>query len=160
MLIRPALATDAPAIWEIIGPVIHAGETYALDRDLSEQAALEYWLGPDRDTFVAEENGVILGTYYLRPNQLGGGRHVCNCGYMTRASASGHGVARRMYAHSVNQALAQGYRAMQFNFVISVNTRAVRLWKSLGFKVVGRLPGAFLHPTQGFVDALVMFKAL
>jgi L-amino acid N-acyltransferase YncA len=160
MLIRPALAADGQAIWEIIGPTIRAGETYALDRDLTEQAALEYWLGSDRETFVAEENGVILGTYYLRPNQQGGGRHVCNCGYMTRASASGRGVARQMYEHSAALARAQGYRAMQFNFVVSANKRAVRLWRSLGFKIAGRLPGAFLHPKQGFVDALVMFKTL
>lgn len=160
MLIRPALPTDASAIWSIIGPTIRAGETYTLPRDFSEADALAYWLGPDRDTFVAEDDGVILGTYYLRANQAGGGAHVCNCGYMTGSAAIGRGVARKMHEHSLDHARSQGYRAMQFNFVVSVNERAVRLWQSLGFEIVGRLPGAFLHPSKGYVDALVMFRSL
>ncbi|WEK42301.1 MAG: N-acetyltransferase [Candidatus Sphingomonas colombiensis] len=160
MLIRPATAADAPAIWSIIAPVIRAGETYALDPLMSEEAALAYWLGADKETFVAEEDGAILGTYYLRANQAGGGRHVANCGYMTAAQAAGRGVARTMCLHSIEQAKARGYRAMQFNFVVASNERAVRLWQSLGFEIVGRLPGAFEHPAHGFVDALVMFRAL
>jgi ribosomal protein S18 acetylase RimI-like enzyme len=160
MLIRPARAADADAIWAIIAPTIRAGETYALDRDLNKSAALDYWTGSDRKTFVAEEDGAILGTYYLRPNQHGGGRHVCNCGYMTGLEAAGRGIARQMYEHSAAHARSEGYSAMQFNFVVSVNERAVRLWQSFGFEIVGRLPGAFLHPERGFVDALVMFKTL
>ncbi|WP_027133887.1 GNAT family N-acetyltransferase [Geminicoccus roseus] len=160
MQIRPARPDDSDAIWAIIGPVIRAGETYALDRDMSREDALAYWLGPDRDSFVAEADGVILGTYYLRANQLGGGRHVCNCGYMTAPEAAGKGVARRMHQHSLEHALAKGFRAMQFNFVVSSNERAVRLWQSLGFGIVGRLPKAFLHPAEGYVDALVMFRTL
>lgn len=160
MLIRPAAATDADAIWAIIGPTIAAGETYALDRNLGRNDALDYWMGPDRDCFVAVVDDDIVGTYFLRANQQGGGRHVCNCGYMTGTSAAGRGVARAMYAHSIDHARAQGYRAMQFNFVVSTNDRAVRLWESLGHEVVGRLPGAFLHPTLGYVDALVMFRSL
>ena len=160
MLIRPALASDAEAIWAIIGPTIRAGETYALDRDLSQRAALDYWLGDDRETFVAEDDGVVLGTFYLRANQSGGGAHVCNCGYMTSATSAGRGVARQMYEHSADLARAKGYRAMQFNFVVSVNERAVRLWQSLGFEIVGRIPEGFRHPTAGFVDALVMFRRL
>ncbi|CAM5775769.1 hypothetical protein LMIY3S_05191 [Labrys miyagiensis] len=160
MIIRAARPEDAPAIWAIIGPTIRAGETYALDRDMTEQAALAYWTGSDRDCFVVEEDGVILGTYYIRPNQLGGGRHVCNCGYMTALAAAGRGIARRMYEHSRVHAQAQGYRAMQYNFVVSTNERAVRLWQALGFEIVGRLPGAFLHPKHGYVDALVMYQAL
>ncbi len=160
MLIRRATPEDAPAIWRIIGPTIRAGETYALDSDLSEADALAYWLGSDRDTFVAEVDGAIVGTYYLRANQAGGGRHVCNCGYMTSAAATGRGVARAMCLHSLDHARAQGYRGMQFNFVVSTNTRAVALWQSLGFTIVGRLPQAFRHPSLGFVDALVLFLAL
>jgi ribosomal protein S18 acetylase RimI-like enzyme len=140
--------------------VIRAGETYTLDRNLSKADALIYWLGVDRETFVAEENGTIVGTYYIRQNQGGGGGHVCNCGYMTDHAALGRGVAREMHQHSVEIASERGFRAMQFNFVVSTNERAVRLWKSLGFDEVGRLPGAFLHPTTGYVDALVMFRIL
>ncbi len=160
MEIRLASAQDSPAIWAIIGPTIRAGETYALDREMSEEAALAYWLGPDKETFVAEEDGQVLGTYYLRANQAGGGRHVCNCGYMTSAAASGRGVARTMCLHSLDHARARGFAAMQYNFVVSTNDRAVRLWESLGFAIVGRLPGAFRHPTSGYVDALVMFQTL
>jgi L-amino acid N-acyltransferase YncA len=160
MLIRPATDSDQNAIWAIIGPTIRAGDTYALDRDLSREEALAYWMGDDRETFVAEEDGLILGTYYIRANQAGGGRHVCNCGYMTDATAKGKGVARKMHEHSLSHARANGFRAMQFNFVISSNDRAVRLWRDLGFSVVGTLPEAFLHPSKGYVDALVMFRSL
>jgi L-amino acid N-acyltransferase YncA len=160
MLIRPARPEDAAAICSIIGPTIQAGETYALDPHMSEADMLAYWLGADKETFVAEENGSILGTYYMRPNQAGGGAHVCNCGYMTRAAATGRGIARLMCRHSLDHARARGYRAMQFNFVVSTNERAVRLWESLGFAIVGRLPRAFRHPTRGYVDALVMFREL
>ncbi len=160
MLIRPARAHDRPAIWSIIGPTIRAGETYTLDPGSSEDEAVSYWLGADKETFVAQENDAVVGTYYMRPNQHGGGGHVCNCGYMTSTTAIGRGVARAMCEHSLQHARSRGYRAMQFNFVVSTNTRAVALWQRLGFEIVGRLPLAFQHPTHGYVDALVMFQAL
>jgi ribosomal protein S18 acetylase RimI-like enzyme len=160
LAIRPARAADHAAIARIILPTIRAGETYALDRDLSEADALAYWTGADRKTFVAEADGAVLGTYYLRANQAGGGAHVANCGFMTDAAATGRGVARAMGAHALDRARARGFAAMQFNFVVTTNIRAVRLWESLGFAIVGRLPGAFAHPSLGFVDALVMFRTL
>lgn len=160
MIIRPSSAQDAPAIWRILEPVIRAGETYTLDRNMSEAEALAYWMSDDKETFVAEDDGHVVGTYYLRRNSPGGGSHVCNCGYMTASAAGGRGVARRMCLHSLEHARTRGYRAMQFNFVVSTNERAARLWQSLGFEIVGRLPGAFAHPTHGFVDAFVMFRAL
>lgn len=160
MQVRRATEADRAGVWSIIGPTIRAGETYTLPRDMSESAALAYWMGPDRETFVAEADGRVVGTYYIRANQAGGGDHVCNCGYMTDAGATGRGVARAMHEHSLMQARSLGFRAMQFNFVVSANERAVRLWTSLGFAVVGRLPGAFRHPKHGFVDALVMFREL
>ena len=160
MLIRRAEARDVAAIWGIIAPIIRAGETYALDPAMSEADALAYWVSPDRETFVVEADGAILGTYYLRANQAGGGSHVCNCGYMTSPAAMGRGVARTMCAHSIEQARERGFRAMQFNFVVSTNERAVSLWQTLGFEIVGRLPKAFHHPVRGYVDALVMFRGL
>jgi ribosomal protein S18 acetylase RimI-like enzyme len=160
MLIRQATSQDADAIWSIIGPVIRAGETYTLPRDMTRDDALAYWMAAEKQTFVAEEHGDIVGTYYLRRNQEGGGSHVANCGYVTAQAAGGRGIARRMCLHSLGQARARGFLAMQFNFVVTTNEHAVRLWQSLGFEIVGRLPGAFRHPSMGFVDALAMFRSL
>jgi len=160
MLVRRALPADKAPIAAIILPTIRDGTTYSLDPAMTEAEALAYWMGPDKETFVAIEDGVVLGTYYMRPNQPGGGKHVCNCGYMTAVKAAGRGVARTMCEHSLDQARAAGYRAMQFNFVVSTNERAVSLWQALGFDIVGRLPGAFEHPELGYVDALVMYQTL
>ncbi len=158
--IRQAVQDDRNAIWSIIGPVIRAGETYTYDRDWSREDALAYWCGADKHTFVAEADGIVLGTYYLRTNQHGGGRHVCNCGYMTAEAARGKGLAGEMCRHSMKIASELGYKAMQFNFVVSTNTGAVRLWQKLGFEIVGTLPKAFDHPEQGLVDAHVMYQWL
>ena len=158
--IRPATDTDREAIASIILPIIRAGETYALDPAMSEADALAYWLGPDRATFVAEADGAVLGTSYLRANQAGGGGHVANCGFMTAQGSAGRGIAGSLCEHALQRARERGFSAMQFNFVVATNERAVRLWKRLGFDVVGRLPGAFRHPRLGLVDALVMFRSL
>jgi L-amino acid N-acyltransferase YncA len=158
--IRPATPADHPAIWSILEPVIRAGETYALPRDMTRADAIAYWTGADKETFVAEGEGRIIGTYYLRANQPGGGAHVANCGYMTATDATGRGVARRMCEHSLDRARELGFRAMQFNLVVSSNERAVDLWSRLGFATVGRLPEAFLHPRFGYTDALVLYRAL
>lgn len=160
MLIRSATRGDSDQIWQILEPVVRAGETYTLPREMSREDALAYWFSPGHETFVAEVDGSILGAYYLRANQSGGGAHVANCGYMTALHAMGRGVARAMCLHSLDVARERGFRAMQFNFVVSTNERAVRLWSTLGFATVGRLPGAFLHPALGYVDALVMYRAL
>ena len=156
--VRPATSKDRDAIWAILEPMIRAGETYTLPRDMSREQSLEYWFAPEKEIFVWEENGAVLGTYFLKVNQQGGGAHVANCGYVTTAAAQGRGIARAMCLHSLERAKERGFRAMQFNFVVSTNERAVKLWLSLGFEVIGRLPGAFEHPEQGFVDALVMYR--
>lgn len=158
MLIRPYRSRDAGALWRILEPVIRAGETYALSRDMPKVSALSYWTGPDRETLVAEIDGTIAGTYYLKANQAGGGAHVANCGYVTAAEFSRRGVARAMCRDSLTRARERGFRAMQFNLVVSTNTHAIRLWQSLMFETVGRLPGAFAHPRHGDVDALVMYR--
>jgi L-amino acid N-acyltransferase YncA len=159
--IRPAKETDSAAIWAVLDPIIRAGETFALPRDMSERDALAYWRAPGHEVFVAEDEGAsVVGTYFLKTNQRGGGAHVANCGYATALWATGRGIARAMCSHSLEHARARGFRAMQFNFVVSTNDRAVRLWESMGFQTVGRLPRAFAHPELGEVDALVMFRAL
>jgi L-amino acid N-acyltransferase YncA len=160
MVVRSATTDDHDAIWAILEPVIRAGETYTLPRDMSSQDALAYWASPGHSVFVAEEQRKIVGTYFLHANQRGGGAHVANCGYVTAPWAAGRGVARAMCAHSLDHARALGFKAMQFNFVVSTNERAICLWQSFGFETVGRLPGAFQHPTLGFVDALVMYRSL
>jgi ribosomal protein S18 acetylase RimI-like enzyme len=159
-LIRAAVPNDNEDIWRVIEPVFRAGETYNLPRGISREDSLAYWHAPGHEVFVFAESGQILGTYFLQANHRGGGSHVANCGYITASHAAGRGVGRAMCQHSVERAQARGFRAMQFNFVVSVNERAVNLWQRLGFEIVGRLPGAFLHPRLGYVDALVMFRNL
>jgi len=160
MSVRLASSEDRDTIWNILESMIRAGETYTLPRDMSREQALEYWFAAEKETFVWEENGAVLGTYFLKANQQGGGAHVANCGYVTAAAAQGRGIARAMCLHSLERAKERGFRAMQFNFVVGTNERAVKLWLSLGFEVIGRLPGAFEQPERGFVDALVMYREL
>ena len=158
--IRAAAAGDDDAIWAILEPTFRAGETYPIPREVSRTDALGYWRAPGNAVFVAEDSGDVVGTYYLRANTGGGGAHVANCGYMVAPAAYGRGVARAMCLHSLDEAKRRGFTAMQFNLVISSNSRAVALWQRCGFTIVGRLPGAFRHPRLGPVDAFVMFREL
>ena len=158
--IREARDDDDAAIWGILEPIIREGATYTLPADWSESDSVRFWRAPAHTVFVAESQGEVVGTYFMRPNQTGGGAHVANCGYMTAPWAVGRGIARAMCMHSLDYARARGYRAMQFNFVVSTNERAVRLWQDCGFEIVGRLPLAFHHPLHGYVDALIMYRAL
>lgn len=158
--IRPADAGDRTAIWRILEPTFRAGETYPLPRDIGEAEALAYWFSPGHEVFVAQDGDEILGTYYLRANNRGGGAHVANCGYIVAPQAMRRGVARAMCAHSLERARDRGFSAMQFNFVIASNTRAVRLWQDCGFEIRSLLPDAFDHPRLGMVDALVMYRRL
>ncbi|MET0361861.1 MAG: GNAT family N-acetyltransferase [Sphingobium sp.] len=159
-MIRSVTASDHDAIWAILEPVIRAGETLAHPRDMRREDALALWLSPDRTVRLLEDKGALLGIFYIRPNQGGGGAHVANAGYVTAQWATGRGVARRMCAASLDLSRELGFTAMQFNFVVSSNVRAVKLWQDMGFEVVGTLPGAFAHPGLGFVDALVMWRGL
>ena len=160
LTIRPVRAGDADALWPILRDVVRAGDTYAIDPHASRDTLMAYWCDAPRATYVAEAGGEILGTYYLKTNQQGGGAHVCNCGYVTAPAARGRGVARAMCLHSQDAARAFGYLAMQFNFVLATNTGALHLWETLGFARVGCLPKAFRHPSAGLVDAVVMYKWL
>lgn len=160
MNVRHATIKDHSAIKQIIMPVFRAGDTYTIDSEVSEADAIAYWTSAEKEIFVAEIDGNILGTYYIRPNQAGGGSHVCNCGYMTSSRATGRGIASAMCVHSLEYAKSAGFKGMQYNFVLSTNVGAIRLWKKFDFDIVGRLPKAFLHPSDGYIDALVMFRSL
>ena len=158
--IRAATTADRPVIWSVLEPVFRSGDTYTVPIDISESGAIAYWCGAKHETFVSEEKAEILGTYYLRANQPGGGDHVANCGYITSTKAQGSGIARQMLEHSLATAAARGFRAMQFIFVVSSNHRAIATWQAYGFDIVGKLPLAFRHPALGFIDAFVMYRTL
>lgn len=158
MNIRSASANDAVKIGEILMPIFLTGETYALPRDISLESALAYWFSPGHQVFVLENDDGIVGTYYLRANQAGGGSHVANAAFAVCPNS--RGVGGRLCAHALDVARATGFTAMQFNFVVSTNARAISLWRRYNFEIVGTLPDAFQHPLLGLVDAFVMFRRL
>ena len=147
-------------IWPIFHEVVSSGEFYAFDRDISREQARQQWMESPQKTFLIEETGEILGSYFIKANQQGGGSHVCNCGYMVSSAARGRGLATLMCEHSQSIARELGYKAMQFNFVIETNVGAVKLWHKLGFETIGTVPKAFHHPEHGYVGAHVMYKWL
>jgi ribosomal protein S18 acetylase RimI-like enzyme len=159
--IRPFRDADWAAMWPILQSTFRAADTYAFDPNSSEADIRRAWIDIPQKTFVAvDASGAILGTYFIKANQPGLGSHVCNCGYVVAARAQGQGAATLMCEHSQAQAIELGFRAMQFNLVVSTNVRAVQLWQRLGFAIVGILPEAFRHRQLGFIDAFVMFKTL
>ncbi len=148
-------------VWKIIKPVFRTGETYAFSPDISEEQARQVWIEKPEITFVAVgEDSEIFGTYYIKPNQPTLGAHVCNCGYIVAEGARRRGIASAMCEHSQREAATIGYRAMQYNLVVSINETAVRLWIKHGFEIIGTLPKAFRHARLGYVDAHVMYKQL
>ena len=161
MEIRKFQETDWIDVWPIIEKVFRAGETYAFSPDITENEAHKIWIETPAETYVAvDEKDGILGTYYIKANQPGLGSHVCNCGYIVSETARGKGIASSMCEHSQHIAIHLGFRAMQYNLVVSTNEGAIRLWKKLGFQVIGTLPKAFNSKNIGYVDALVLYKEL
>jgi ribosomal protein S18 acetylase RimI-like enzyme len=160
-VIRTFQPEDWPQLWPILHAVFAAGDTYAFSPSSTEADIRAAWIDLPQATYVAvSDKGDLIGTYILKPNQPGLGSHVCNCGYVVAEAARGKGVAAMLCEHSQSEARALGYRAMQFNLVVSTNEVAVRLWQRLGFSIVGTLPGAFKHCRAGYVDAYVMYKSL
>jgi L-amino acid N-acyltransferase YncA len=181
MKICEATEADRDAIWRIFHDVVAAGDTYTFDPDTSREDALAYWFARGTHTYVAKQESVgdgvaarekptashtviqgrdIVGTYILRPNQSGGGSHIANAAFMVAPDARGLGVGRAMGEHCLNEARRLGFRAMQFNFVVSTNQSAIHLWQKLGFKIVGTLPSAFRHSEKGYIDVYVMYRSL
>lgn len=160
LTVRVATAEDFASIWPIFRAVVSRGDTYVYAPETDEVEAERLWMQLPLRTYVAELGGAIVGTYYLKPNQPGLGDHVANAGYMVADAARGQGVASAMCLHSLDTARALGFKAMQFNFVVSSNHGAIRLWERHGFAVVGRVPGVFRHPALGLIPALVMHRFL
>lgn len=159
--IRRFELADWPQLWPLLRATFETGDTYAYAPDSREADIRHIWTEAPAATFVAcGADGQLVGTYFIKANQPGLGSHVCNCGYVVAPPAQGRGIAAAMCEHSQREAVAMGFRAMQFNLVVSTNERAVRLWQRLGFSVVGTLPRAFRHLRLGYVDALVMYKEL
>ena len=158
--IRPDTTDDHDAVWAIVQAVLAAGETYAWPTHPTREQGLARMHPPGGHTFVAEIEGRVAGAYYVKPNAAGHGDHVANCGYMVGAEARGHGLGEAMCRHSLDEARRLGFRAMQFNAVVSTNTGAIRIWERCGFAIVGTVPGAFRHPAHGDVAIHVMHRTL
>ena len=160
MQISAMTKEDFKQFWPTFQAIVDSQETYAFDPDINFDAAYDLWCLLPQKTYVAKENDVLLGSYYLKPNGQGPSSHICNCGYMVVQEGRGKGVAKKMCLHSQEVAVNLGYRAMQFNSVVSSNKVAINLWKKLGYEVIGVIPEAYNHKQLGFVDSFIMYKKL
>jgi len=158
--IRKAAPEDHDQIWEIIREVIATGDTYVFDPHSPREQLMAYWCGPDKHTYVATEDGQVLGTFMLKDNQPDLGSHIANGSYMVSGKVAGRGVGQAMGAFSLEEARRLGYKAMQFNIVVKTNTRAVQLWQKLGFQIIGEIPEAFNHREHGLTNAYIMYQKL
>jgi len=158
--IRKAVDSDKPSVWQIIKAVIAGGDTYVYPPDSPEDEMTAYWLGPEKNTYVAVDDGEIVGTFWIKANQPGLGSHIANAAYMVSPDAGGNGVGRRMAEFSLKEARRLGFTAMQFNFVVKSNAIAVKLWQSVGFEIIGEIPDAFDHAGNGLTNAYIMYRKL
>ncbi|NER15229.1 GNAT family N-acetyltransferase [Leptobacterium flavescens] len=158
--IRKADFKDYDQIWEIFREVIRSGDTYVFDPDTPEEELEKHWFAPYMETFVAEKEGEILGTYVIKPNQIGLGSHIANCSYMVHPDAHGQGIGKTLCEHSIDFATGAGYKAMQFNIVVSTNKAALKLWEKFGFRIIGTIPEGFKHRELGYVDAHILYRKL
>lgn len=159
-MIRAMTSEDFERFWPTFSQIVQAQETYALDAQMSYQRAFELWCVRPLGTFVFESQGEVLGSYYIKANGEGPSGHICNCGYMVKAAFQGQGMAKRLCEHSQAIAIELGFKAMQFNSVVSTNAAAVHLWKTLGYQIIGTIPKGYQHRYLGYVDCYVMHKFL
>lgn len=162
MEIREAVPADWPRIWPFMREILRAGETYTYPRDETEETARDIWMAvaPPNRTLVAVDGDTVLGTAKMGPNHRGAAAHIATASFMVSPQHGGKGVGRALGGHVLDQARADGFRAMQFNAVVETNTQAVRLWQSLGFEILATLPEGFHHPTKGYVGLHIMFQRL
>jgi len=162
VLIRDATPDDWPDIWPFLCDIVRAGETYVYDPELTDEQARALWMvsPPGRTVVAVDDDGTVLGTANMYANRPGPGAHVASASFMVAPSAWGRGVGRALGEHTIAWARDAGFRAMQFNAVVAANARAVALWQSLGFTIVGTVPEAFHHPAHGYVGLHVMHRLL
>jgi len=161
MEIRHAnIQTDYDDIWKIFSVVISTGDTYAFDPSTPKENLRKLWFAENMDTFVAVDGGKIVGTYFIKPNQVDLGNHIANCGYMVSPNHQGRGIGRLLCEHSIKFGKEKGYLGIQFNIVVSTNETAVKLWQKCGFEIIGSTPKGFRHKTLGLVDTFIMFRSL
>ncbi len=160
MNIRKATETDFDKIWEIFSKVIETGDTYVFNPNTPKKDLKKHWFADYMETYVIEENGQILGTYIIKPNQIDLGSHIANCSYMVHPNAQGKGIGKKLCEHSIQIAKENGFEAIQFNIVVSTNKGAVELWKKYGFEIIGTTPNGFRHSELGLVDTYIMYKYL
>lgn len=158
--IRRAIESDKPAIWQIIKAVIAGGDTYVFAPDASEDEMMTFWFTPDKHNYVAELDGEIVATFWLRANNPGLGKHVGNAAYMVAPTAHGKGIGKQIGLWSLDEARRLGFTAMQFNFVVKSNTYAVKLWQDIGFEIIGEIPDAMIHTKNGPTNAYIMYRKL
>ena len=160
MIIRAAESSDFEGVWGIFNEVIHAGDTYVFDETTNKEAFANLWFAPNLKTYVAVDSNTLLGTYIIKPNQPGRGSHIANCSYMVKNSFQNKGIGDALCRHSIETGKSLGYTGIQFNVVVSSNTRAIKLWEKNGFQIIGTTPKGFQHKTLGLVDTHMMFKSL
>lgn len=159
-MIRKVTSADYDAVWDIFSQVIHSGDTYVFRPNTPKKDLAGLWLASNMHTYVYEKNGTILGTYFIKANQIDLGSHIANAGYMVHPNAQGKGIGKQLCEHSLDEARKLGFKAMQFNLVVSTNEGALHLWKKIGFEIVGTIPKAFEHRELGLIDAHVMYMEL
>jgi L-amino acid N-acyltransferase YncA len=160
LTIRKAIEADEEQIWKILKEVIAQGDSFAFDPSSPKEKMMTYWMEPEKHTYVAILDNTVVGSFFIKSNQPGLGSHIANAGYMTSPLASGKGIGKAMGQFSLEEARRLGYKAMQFNIVVKSNERAVRLWQSLGFIIIGEIPEAFNHQTLGMTNAYIMYQKL
>jgi ribosomal protein S18 acetylase RimI-like enzyme len=158
--IRKAHSADADGIWAVLEPVIRKGDTFAFDPEIGRDEMLAYWCHPSKHCYVAVVDNHIAGTFFMQNNQPGLGAHVANAGYAVSPEHSGKGLGRAMAEFSLIEAKRLGYKSMQFNIVVKSNQRAVALWQSVGFTIIGEIPDAYNHRELGMTNAYIMYQKL
>lgn len=160
MTIRKTTLRDYDAVWNIFYAVIQTGDTYIFDPETPVEDLQKHWFANYMQTFVAEEEGKVVGTYILKPNQIDLGNHIANASYMIHPHHQGKGIGKLLCEHSLTAAKQTGYHAIQFNIVVSTNTAAIKLWEKFGFEIIGTTPDGFRHKELGLVDSHIMYKKL